>query len=204
MRRIDNLLKPDLVAPGNKIVSAMSVANQSMIGTAATFHIVDLAAEAGVDPDRFVRLLVPVSLVSIGIGFAVGYLVDRVAVRWLVGLMLLSELVMFLGGAQVHSSGGRLAMIAGWGVAAGCYGPLTAAALPRLFGRLHLGAISGILTMCLVIASALGPSFLALFRSLLGSYRSGFLASALLPLSGLAVLALVRPRGPASDPASAG
>ena len=30
VRRIDNLLKPDLVAPGNRIVSAMSVANQSM------------------------------------------------------------------------------------------------------------------------------------------------------------------------------
>lgn len=165
-----------------------AVANQSMIGTAATFHIVDLASEAGLPADVFVRLLVPVSLVSIGFGFAVGYLVDRIAIRWLIGLMLVSELVMFLGGWQLDSFAGRVAMIVGWGVAAGCYGPLTAAALPRLFGRVHLGAISGVLTMCLVIASALGPSFLALFESTLGSYRSGFLASAALPSAGLLLL----------------
>lgn len=44
---------------------------------------------------------------------------------------------------------------------------------PRFFSRAHLGAIAGIQMMFIVIASALGPSLLANFKAITGSYIGG-------------------------------
>ena len=81
------------------------------------------------------------------------------------------------------------------GVAGGCYGPLTVAALPRLFGRTHLGAISGVMTMCLVIASALGPAIFAFSRSVLGSYEMALWGSVALPVGLLVATFISQWRG---------
>jgi len=81
-------------------------------------------------------------------------------------------------------------------VASGLFGPLSTIAFPRLFGRRHLGAIVGAEMMCLVVASALGPSILAASRQLTGEYAAALRACLLLP-AGVLVLASVarmRPR----------
>ncbi|NES71378.1 MAG: MFS transporter, partial [Okeania sp. SIO2D1] len=67
----------------------------------------------------------------------------------------------------------RVLTIVGFGISTGCFGTLSAVALPRFFGRAYLGAISGFQMMILVIASAIGPSFLAIFKDKLGSYQPG-------------------------------
>lgn len=63
--------------------------------------------------------------------------------------------------------------IIGFGISSGCFGTLSAVSLPRFFGRSYLGSISGFQMMILVIASAIGPSFLAIFKNKLGSYQPG-------------------------------
>ena len=50
------------------------------------------------------------------------------------------------------------------------------------FGRLHLGAISGISTTILVASSALGPLPMALARDLLGEYSQALHILSVLPL----------------------
>ncbi|MEN8444241.1 MAG: MFS transporter, partial [Cyanobacteria bacterium J06555_13] len=45
--------------------------------------------------------------------------------------------------------------------------------------RKHLGAIAGVQMMAIVIASALGPSILAISKSITGSYASGLYACCL-------------------------
>ena len=58
----------------------------------------------------------------------------------------------------------------GLGLSGGCFGPLSAVALPRFFGRLHLGSIGSAMMMWIVWGSAIGPTALALSRDGLGSY----------------------------------
>ena len=173
----------------------VTISIQALVGTALTFHIVDLGAEHGLAAQQAVRLFLPMSLVSIGVGFLVGWLVDRAPMVRLVQLMLIAEALAFFGPIHLDTFGGKAAMVVGWGIAGGCYGPLTVAALPRLFGRTHLGAISGVMTMCLVIASALGPAIFALSRSVSGSYETALWGSVTLPAGLLAVTLMAQLRG---------
>lgn len=163
----------------------VSVSLLSMMGTGITFHIVDLGREAGVEAERFVRIMVPVSFFSIVTGFLMGYLVDRIRALHIVRFSLVGQLVLYLSAAHVSVEWARVLMVVGWGMAAGCYGPLTVAAPARLFGRAHLGSISGVLSMVLVLASAIGPVFLSALQSFSGLYRTGFLVAAVLPLATL-------------------
>ena len=87
-----------------------------------------------------------------------------------------------LGMAHQDVAWMRVMAIVGWGVAGGFFGPLMTAAMPTFFGRLHLGAIQGALMMGLVIASALGPSALAFFKDVFGSYAPGLYLLTALPV----------------------
>ena len=173
----------------------ITISIQALVGTALTFHIVDLGAEHGLAAQQAVRLFLPMSMVSIGVGFLVGWLVDRAPMVRLVQLMLVAEALAFFGPIHLGALPGKAAMVVGWGIAGGCYGPLTVAALPRLFGRAHLGAISGVMTMCLVIASALGPAIFAFSRATSGSYEAALWGSVALPAGLLAVTVVAELRG---------
>jgi MFS family permease len=159
----------------------LGIGSQALVGTGITFHIVDLGAEAGLSEAQAVSIFLPIAVVSTLVGLAAGVALDRFAVRYLMMLMMAGQAVMFFGMAHQEEPWLRLAAIVGWGIAGGCYGPLTVAALPGFFGRTHLGAIQGMMMMCLVIASALGPSALALFKAALGSYAPGLYAMIALP-----------------------
>ena len=74
--------------------------------------------------------------------------------------------------------------VLGLGVAGGFFGPLSSVALPRFFGRLHLGAIAGVQSMMMVIGSALGPSALALSHDFAGGYAPGLYAMRRAPRAG--------------------
>ena len=160
----------------------VGIGNQAMVGTAITFHIVDLGAEAGLSEANAVAIFLPIAVVSTLVGLAAGVALDRVAVRYVMMFMMAGQAVMFFGMAHQDEPWLRLVAIVGWGMASGCYGPLTVAALPGFFGRTHLGAIQGVMMMCLVIASALGPSALAAFKASFGSYAPGLHFMIALPL----------------------
>ena len=174
----------------------LGVANQSMVGTGIVFHIVSLGAEAGLSEPQAVAIFLPIALISAPVGFAAGGAADRYPVRFLMMGMMLTQLAMFVGAANLASPWLRAVAIGGWGVSAGFFGPLTVAALPGFFGRTHLGAIQGAMMMVLVVGSALGPSLLATFHLLLGSYAPGLYASCLLP--GAVLLAAPFVRDPAA------
>lgn len=159
----------------------LGIANQAMVGTGITFHIVDLGAEAGLTAQQAVAIFLPIALVSTPIGLLAGAATDRVPVRYLIMLMMAGQIVMFVCVANLDDPLLRVAAIAGWGFSSGFYGPLTVAALPNFFGRTHLGAIQGAMMMTLVIASALGPSALAAVKLGFGSYGPGLYALTALP-----------------------
>ncbi len=178
---------------------ALGIGNQAMVGTGITFHIVDIGAEAGLGEMASVAIFVPIAVVSATLGFAAGAAVDRYPIPRLVMVMMAGQMVMFAGIASFGDPVARWVAVASWGVASSFYGPLTVAALPAFFGRTHLGSIQGVLMMVLVIASALGPSALAVAKDLFGSYAPGLYALMALPAGVfLAAPAVRRPRRPGS------
>jgi len=160
----------------------LAIGSQALVGTGITFHIVDLGAEGGLGEAASVAIFLPIALVSTATGFLAGVAVDRFPVRNLIMAMMGAQIVMFAGIAEIGETWPRWVGVAGWGVASGFYGPLMAAALPNFFGLRHIGAIQGVMMMCLVIASALGPSALAIFKDVFGSYAPGLYAMIALPV----------------------
>jgi len=167
----------------------LGIASHAMVGTGLTFHIVDLGADAGLSEAQAVAIFLPIALISTPIGFLAGFAIDRLPVRFLMVAMMAAEIAMYAGMAFWEMPAARWLAVAGWGLSSGCFGPLTVAALPSFFGRLHLGAIQGAQMTALVLASALGPALLAFFRGAFGSYRPGLLLLCALP----AVVAVVAP-----------
>ena len=111
-----------------------------------------------------------------------GLAIDRFPLRYLLMAMMVGQVLMFGLAPQLGDPVLYWICLAGWGFSGGLYGPLTVAALPNFFGRTHLGAISGVMMMVIVIASALGPAMLAAVKATFGSYGVGLQILAFLPL----------------------
>jgi len=164
-------------------VVVLGISNHAMVGTGISLHIVDLGAEVGLSQAEALGIFLPITLISIPTGIAMGLAVDRFPIRLLIMGMMVGQMLMF--GLAPHLGDPVLywICIGGWGLSSGFYGPLTVAALPNFFGRTHLGAIQGVMMMVIVIASALGPAMLAAVKTSFGAYEPGLHMLAFLPLA---------------------
>ena len=164
--------------------------------TALTFHIVDYGRELGITEEQIVRIFVPIAFVSVPVTLIGGWLVDRVPPIVVAGIMSTAQIVMFLCVSALDQSALAVIGIVAWGIANGCYAPLTSAAMPKLFGRRHLGAIAGFQMSAMVIGSAVGPALFALVESFTDSYRPALWISVVMPVIGV-VAAVASWRGEA-------
>lgn len=153
--------------------ATLALSSQALIITGITFHIVDIGAEAGLSETQTVSIFLPTAVISTTVGYLIGLISDRVPLKYLFMVMMLFQGIGVASIAHFDSFGLRLVTMLGWGVSGGCFGTLTTVTLPRFFGRAHLGAISGVQMMSMVIASALGPSFLAFFKEEFATYQVG-------------------------------
>ena len=160
--------------------------------TALTFHILDFGAELGIDDDKMVRIFLPIAFVSVPVALLGGWLVDNVAPVALGAAMSAAQVVMYVALSMLDRPVAGPVAIAAWGVAQGFFAPLTSAALPRLFGRRHLGSIAGLQMSAMVVGSAIGPAFFALVESVAGSYRPALWLSVAFPVAGLATAVAAR------------
>jgi MFS transporter, OFA family, oxalate/formate antiporter len=173
-------------------IVTLGIANHAMVITGISLHIVDLGAEVGLSKADSLGIFLPVTLISIPTGIAMGFAIDRFPVRYLIMAMMVGQVLMF---GLAPSLGDPLlywVCIAGWGFSSGFYGPVTVAALPNFFGRTHLGAIQGVMMMILVISSALGPALFAAVKATFGAYGPGLHVLAFLPLVILVVAPFTR------------
>lgn len=173
-------------------VSAPVVALAST-STALTFHVIDFGAELGLADSEVVRIFVPIAFVSVPVTLIGGWLVDAVSPLFVALVMSLAQIVMYLTVGHLDHPAVATVAIAAWGIAQGCFAPLTSAALPRLFGRRHLGAIAGIQMSAMVVGSAIGPALFALVRSLAGSYQAALWISVTVPAAGVVLAIVARP-----------
>jgi MFS family permease len=157
----------------------------AVTSTALTFHIVDFGAEMGLDEDTIVRIFVPIAFVSVPVTLLMGWLVDRIPPVRIAVAMCVAQIVMYLTVSHIDTTLWSVVAVGAWGVSMGCAAPLTSAAIPRLFGRRHLGSIAGVEMSLMVIGSAIGPALFALMKSTTGSYESALWISCIIPVAGL-------------------
>ena len=128
------------------------------------------------------RIFIPIAVISIPITLVSGWLADTVPMLGLAVAMAVLQIVMYLTVGELGDPALRLVAIGSWGASSGLQAALMAAALPRMFGRTHLGAIAGAQMSALVIGSALGPFFFAWVEAAAGSYRRALWLSLVVPL----------------------
>lgn len=166
----------------------------SSTGTALTFHIVDIGLEQGLDEDAIVRIFVPIAFVSVPVSLITGWLIDVTSPMVVAMAMGAAQVMMYLAVGYLDVTPLLVMAIVGWGFAQGCFSSLTSAALPRIFGRRHLGEVAGMQMSMIVIGSAIGPAFFALSRSLTDSYRPALWASAVVPAAAVLLAATSKRR----------
>ena len=170
----------------------LALASQALTITGITFHIVDIGASVGLPQKQTVAIFLPIAIFSMLTSYLMGIVSDRTQLRVLFIGMMIFEALGISGMAHLDSVVLRIVEIIGLGISGGCFGTLSAVTMPRYFGRQHLGAISGVEMMTLVIASATGPSLLAIFNELFGSYRLGLYLFSGIPLTIIFLLISLR------------
>ena len=134
--------------------AAVPVMALSSTSTALTFHILDFGSELGFDEERIVQIFVPIAFVSIPVTLLGGWIVDRMSPLVIALVMGVAQIVMYFSISNLDQPVLATIGVISWGLAIGCYAPLTSAAMPRFFGRRHLGAISGVqMSTCLLYTS---------------------------------------------------
>ena len=160
-----------------------------LYATAFTFHILSLASEYQFADERILSLFVPIAATSVLTNLVFGAINARLRLKWLLLVMNIGCLSATLGMLFLDKPGGVSAYVIGNGIASGGFVSLTGIVFPRFYGRLHLGAISGVNMSAMVIASGLGPLAFGLCQQFSGSYRGILFASVFVPTL-LALLSL--------------
>ena len=160
----------------------LAIALMAMFGTAFTFHIVSIFSYAGIDRSSAVSVFIPISVIAVIISFAGSTLTDYINLKIilimeLAGLIIASISIMFLSpGIAV------IFLIAGIGISNGTFVVLLSIAWINIFGKKHLGAISGYAMGWTVAGSAIGPFLFSVLRDLSGDYDLAALISIILTI----------------------
>jgi len=149
----------------------LAVAMHALFVTATTFHIASIFREAGLSEDKAFTIFLPISIIAVTLGLSGGWVMDRTKLKY---LLLVQTGGLTLGSAGILALGtgaGFYLTVAGVGVSRGLFGLLIAVTWPRLFGRTHLGAITGFQRMWTVAFSAAGPLLFSFSKDWVGSYN---------------------------------
>jgi MFS family permease len=178
---------------------ASVVATVSLVGTGLMFHQVSILAERDVSRSAALASLgVQAGAATVSTLLA-GYLIDRMAARFVLATSMLLEifailLLLFLPGPKwvfVYS-----ALL---GLHGGIIRSAGSIVWVNYFGRKFQGSVQGISMSIMVLAAALGPVPVALSHDYTGNYDAALWAFLLLPTcAGLAVLTAKPPQRPES------
>lgn len=161
------------------------VAVPSMVNTGIVFHFVPILAESGIDRTQAAFILSLMAMVSFPITFIAGYIVDRVKVNYVLGLVFLGQIGIM---AMLIYTDSYLGAVL-FGVARGVVGGFEMISLgiiwPNFFGRANIGSIKGLSSTVMVIGSAFGPLPFALAYDQFGSYQEILYMMMLFPLIGM-------------------
>ncbi|MFY0652747.1 MAG: MFS transporter [Cyclobacteriaceae bacterium] len=144
---------------------------QALYVTGFTFHVVSIFDTAGMDRSVAISIFQPIAIVSVVASLVFGWISDHLKLNILLyskgGAALISLTgLMFLGKYDIA----YYMIIVGSGLMNGLFGVINTVSWPRLFGKLHLGAIGGFCMTIMVFGSAIGPMMFSLSLSQSGDY----------------------------------
>jgi len=148
----------------------------SLIVTAFTFHVISIFQIAGMLKETAITIFLPISVISVFSGFAANWMSDRISMKIILKIYIFSTLLMSLSLLRFGGGIPILMYIIGSGLSGGLFTVISAVAYPKLYGKKHLGAISGYGTGWMVAGSAVGPSLFSLSEKITGSYSFSALA----------------------------
>lgn len=151
-----------------------------------------ILAERGFSPDVYYRALAVTAITGLAGNFAAGAFADRGSLRHVMVAALLILTAALAGLAQVSTVAHVMAQAVAMGIAGGFVMVVFFSFWGRAYGREHLGRIQGAAQAMTVLASAVGPIFLALWVDRTGSYAAAFYALAVV-VAALAVAAALVP-----------
>lgn len=179
-----SLTLPDARRTAAFWVFSLSFALSALYTTGLTFHIVSAFESAVMTRADAVAIFLPSSAVAVAVHLGCGWLSDRMSLHWLLAMMILGMILSMAGLSLLAPGWPVLLIIIGNGVSMGLFSLLSGVTWPRLYGRKHLGAISGFTMSIVVFFSALGPVLFSQSLSWTGSYQAAglveLLAAALL------------------------
>jgi len=153
-------------------LATLSLSIHSLLGTAVTFHIVSIFAEADRSQTEAFAYFLPAAIVSTVTNLLCGWLSDKRSLKPFMIIMLCSFLAGAGGLLYLQHDWGYAALIVGFGIGGGLWSVTSNLAFIRNFGPLHLGEITGLCTSIMVFASAIGPALFALGLDYFGSYAA--------------------------------
>jgi MFS family permease len=183
-------------------VFALSSAAYGLVASGIGLFNESILAERGFAPEVYYNALAVTAITGLAGNFAAGALADRGSLRHvlLVSLLVLTGALAAL--VHVTTVAHVMTQAVAMGVAGGFVMVVFFSFWGRAYGRAHLGRIQGAAQALTVLASAVGPLFLASFVEATGSYAAGFytLSAA---VAALAVATLVVPIPPGAQRLSA-
>ncbi len=162
-------------------VLAIAAALSAMFVTALNFHQISLLGEAGLSSTAAAALFLPQVIGSTLVAVGLGALSDRFGRRGLPATAMVLLTVTLLVGSNVTPGAVVVVYAVLIGATTGAMRTTSGTLMPAWFGVAHLGSIQGLLTLVLVVGSALGPVALALAEQWLGGYDAALLAAAAVP-----------------------
>jgi rhodanese-related sulfurtransferase len=154
-----------------------------------------ILAERGFAPDIYYTALAVTAVTGLAGNFAAGALAPRVSLR---GILVVAMVVLAAGLAalaRVSTPAQVMVQAVAMGIAGGFVTVVFFSFWGHAYGQLHLGRIQGAAQAMTVVASAVGPLFLAVWVERTGSYAAAFyvLAVVVAVLGFAAVLVSIPP-----------
>ena len=154
-----------------------------------------ILVERGFTPDIYYTALAVTAITGLVGNFAAGALAGRTSLRTILVTALLVLAAGLAALAHVSTNAHVMAQAVAMGVAGGFIMVVFFSFWGRAYGRAHLGRIQGAAQILTVLASAVGPLFLAMWSDATGSYAVAFYVLAVVVLI-LALAAAVVPVPP--------
>jgi len=151
----------------------------ALFNTAFTFHVVSIFETFGKSKNEAVAIFLPIALISVIFRLGGSWISDIIRMKNIFYIFLIGTFMGSLSIALPYNNQVRIIMIIGMGIAGGLMGVITSVTWPKLYGREHLGAISGLAMSFMVAGSAIGPWLFSIIEDSQGDYRiAGYLGLA--------------------------
>lgn len=153
-------------------LATLSLGIHALLGTAVTFHVVSVFAEAGRSQTEAFAYFLPTAVFATATNLICGWLCDKRSLKPFMIIMLSSFAIATTGLLNLQHDWGYAALIVGFGIGGGIWSLVSNLVFIRNFGSLHLGEITGLYTSIVVFASAIGPALFSLGFDYFGSYAA--------------------------------